>query len=41
MSLDEYKNWKEREKTSDFWMRENTKDLLNSLLKDINTVDDF
>ncbi len=41
MTLDDYLNWKKRENTSDTFLRIKTKDLLNSLNKDINTVDDF
>ena len=41
MTLEEYKNWSKRESPSDFSMRMKTADLINSLIKEINTVDDF
>lgn len=41
MTLEEYKKWSKRESPSDFSMRMKTADLLNSLIKEINTVDDF
>lgn len=41
MTLEEYKKWSKRESPSDFSMRMKTADLINSLIKEINTVDDF
>ncbi len=41
MTLEEYKIWSKREDPSDFSMRLKTVDLINSLVKEVNTVDDF